>query len=311
MTKQNAYTVIRHSYRIHYQLSANEYILADTIYHLHTSPKSRIPGWCYASKATLANFIGVSEQSIYNLIKKVIKGGFVEKDPDTKFLRTTEKWQAVYDEARTWETDLDGDTKESLVPLQKRYRDTKESLVPHSTFFSQDTKESLDYNNIDSNIDSNSNKGKGFSEKQLFLIDEKAEKDKAEILTPEEQAVNEIVEFLNEKAGRNFEISKRAAGNRGEIKARLKDGYSLDECKQVISYKVRRWKGSKMAENLNPVTLFRKSNFPRYLEASISQPLKNINNEKSKPGNKNRAASQQILQRAQKRYGAGGLYTRQ
>jgi uncharacterized phage protein (TIGR02220 family) len=287
MTKQNAYTVIRHSYRLHYQLSANEYILADTIYHLHTSPKSRIPGWCYASKATLSKFIGVSEQSIYNLIKKVIKGGFVEKDPDTKFLRTTEKWQAVYDENRTWEVDLDKDTKESLVPLQKGYRDTKESLVPPSTFFSRDTKESLDYNNIDSNTDSNSNKEKGFSEKQLSLIDEKPGKDKAEILTPEEKAVNEIVQFLNKETGRNFETSKRAAGNRGEIKARLKDGYTLEECKQVIAYKVKRWKGSKMAENLNPVTLFRKSNFPRYLEASISQPLKNINNEqKAKPGNK-------------------------
>lgn len=73
----------------------------------------------------------------------------------------------------------------------------------------------------------------------------------------------EIVEYLNEKAGRQFNHS--AKGNQKFISARWNEGYKLNDFKQVIDNKVDDWSGdNKMEQYLRPATLFNQK-FDQYL----------------------------------------------
>ena len=76
--------------------------------------------------------------------------------------------------------------------------------------------------------------------------------------------VTDIIGYLNNKAGRNFKASTKAYIR--EIEGRLKEGYTVENFKYVIDVKVAEWKDdANMQQHLNPVTLFKASNFDRYL----------------------------------------------
>lgn len=86
------YTVIMHEVRLSLGLSMTEYCIADTIYKLSTGPKSKVPGWCYASKKTLAETIGLSEKAIYTILNKLESNKIIERHDKTKNIKTTQKW---------------------------------------------------------------------------------------------------------------------------------------------------------------------------------------------------------------------------
>jgi uncharacterized phage protein (TIGR02220 family) len=72
----------------------------------------------------------------------------------------------------------------------------------------------------------------------------------------------EILIFLNEKTGRNYEP---VDANLELIIARLKDGASALDLRQVVAKKSREWLADeKMAEYLRPKTLFNRTNFAQY-----------------------------------------------
>lgn len=67
--------------------------------------------------------------------------------------------------------------------------------------------------------------------------------------------LSDIIDYLNEKAGKKYR--KTVAKTNGFIKARLKEGFSLDDFKAVIDVKVAEWKDdAKMNQYLRPETLF-------------------------------------------------------
>lgn len=71
-----------------------------------------------------------------------------------------------------------------------------------------------------------------------------------------------VIEFLNAKAGRNFDIN---GANADHVVARLKDGETVEDCRAVIALKCREWKGdTKMAKYLRPETLFNRTKFATY-----------------------------------------------
>ncbi|MBU1247801.1 MAG: conserved phage C-terminal domain-containing protein, partial [Proteobacteria bacterium] len=75
--------------------------------------------------------------------------------------------------------------------------------------------------------------------------------------------VKTVIEYLNEKLGTHYKIG--AASNIKNIKARLSEGHSVDDCKKVIDNKIADWKDDeKMAKFLRPETLFG-SKFQGYL----------------------------------------------
>ena len=84
------------------------------------------------------------------------------------------------------------------------------------------------------------------------------------ITTPE----IEILQYLNELAGKRFKPIK---SNLTPIAARLKDGYTVQELKEIVQVKTLDWKNNEtMNQHLCPTTLFRPGNTDKYLNYILS-----------------------------------------
>lgn len=75
--------------------------------------------------------------------------------------------------------------------------------------------------------------------------------------------VAEVLRYLNEKAGRNFQP---VPANVKFVEARIKEGATVEQIKQVIDAKVRDWLNDpKMSEFLRPETLFNATKYAQYV----------------------------------------------
>jgi uncharacterized phage protein (TIGR02220 family) len=73
----------------------------------------------------------------------------------------------------------------------------------------------------------------------------------------------EILDFLNARTGHFY---RRTANTLKPIMARLKEGYTVRECKAVIARKFREWgRDEEMAKYLRPSTLFGAEKFSQYV----------------------------------------------
>lgn len=81
-----------------------------------------------------------------------------------------------------------------------------------------------------------------------------------------------VLGHLNEQTGKNYQDVK---ANLSLIEARLKEGFTVDQCKAVIDAKVKTWaQDEKMSAYLRPKTLFNATNFAQYageLESNASE----------------------------------------
>jgi uncharacterized phage protein (TIGR02220 family) len=90
-------------------------------------------------------------------------------------------------------------------------------------------------------------------------------KSKAEMARDAQEAkVTEVLDHLNEVTGSSYSTMRN--DNRMNIRARLREGYTVEQCKEVIDKKARKWLGTQFADNLNPSTLFDKRKFDIYLQ---------------------------------------------
>ena len=86
---------------------------------------------------------------------------------------------------------------------------------------------------------------------------------KKELVEQKPIPYREIIDYLNQKAGKSFKHS--AAGNKKVIKARWNEGYKLDQFKRVVDNKCQDWiNDEKMSQYLQPSTLFG-NKFDQYL----------------------------------------------
>jgi len=121
------FTIINHDARNKFGLTWIEYGLCDLVYNLSNNPASE-NRWCYASKNTLANMLGISKQYVHKIIIKIIKLGLIERHSQTKYLKTTQLW---FDTVIIKNTK---DSKQSLLPVNKVYSDSKQSLL-HEIYY--------------------------------------------------------------------------------------------------------------------------------------------------------------------------------
>lgn len=135
------YTTIQHNFRKENNLSCNEYVLLDMIYLLHTSPISKIQGWCYMKRETMADEIGISKQGLLNIIDRLIDSEFLIRDDETRYLKTTNKWNKVY---------FTG-SKQSVPEVNEVFFLSKESVLTSPENFPTDNNTKLN-NNINNNI---------------------------------------------------------------------------------------------------------------------------------------------------------------
>ena len=77
---------------------------------------------------------------------------------------------------------------------------------------------------------------------------------------------SEVLDYLNQKAETRY---RNAESNFKFIKARINDGFKVEDFKVVIDKKCQEWKGTEFEKYLTPETLFRPSNFEKYLNQKI------------------------------------------
>lgn len=78
----------------------------------------------------------------------------------------------------------------------------------------------------------------------------------------------QVLTHLNQKTGSRYQVCKSSLEN---IRARLGEGFSLDELVLVVDYSTAKWSEDlKMAEYLRPTTLFQPTKFPAYLKAATN-----------------------------------------
>ena len=70
--------------------------------------------------------------------------------------------------------------------------------------------------------------------------------------------IRDVLSYLNQQTGKKFRNTKH-------IEARLKDGATVEDCKRVIDTKIKDTYFIANPKYLNPETLFRPSNFDRYV----------------------------------------------
>ena len=106
------------------------------------------------------------------------------------------------------------------------------------------------------------------------LIPDTSELPCAPKAAPPEESIPDIatqaIAYLNEKAGRNFKV---VPASTKLIQARLKEGATLDDIKDVIDRKCAEWAGNpKFEQYLRPATLFNAEKFNNYV-GQIGAPL--------------------------------------
>jgi uncharacterized phage protein (TIGR02220 family) len=84
------------------------------------------------------------------------------------------------------------------------------------------------------------------------------------------EIANRIINFLNEKASKRFTLSET---NQKHIMARLEFGATEKDCEEVILNQLRDKHFIENPKYLNPETLFRPSNFEKYLNNTPDKKL--------------------------------------
>lgn len=94
-----------------------------------------------------------------------------------------------------------------------------------------------------------------------FLADQKTERLRQKAQRRSEAI--EVLNFLNEKTKKRF---RPVEANLKPIEARLASGVSVQDCRSIIALKYREWSSDEeFKKHINPITLFRPSNFEKYL----------------------------------------------
>lgn len=85
------------------------------------------------------------------------------------------------------------------------------------------------------------------------------------------ESITEIISYLNSILNTRYRVNNKVTQK--HIKARIQEGFTIDDFKVVIDKKVKEWRGSEMEQYLRPETLFG-TKFESYLNAKINNQAK-------------------------------------
>jgi hypothetical protein len=100
------YTTIIHPIRKSLCLSCNEYIVLDQIYRL--SHNDKYGGWCVASKAKIAEWLDLSEKTVFRAVERLIIKELISKDKQTGWIKTTDSWNEQIANSGDWAIAFNG-----------------------------------------------------------------------------------------------------------------------------------------------------------------------------------------------------------
>ena len=190
----------------------------------------------HGSLTYLESWTNSTRPTVISSLKSLVKKGLIEKEEQTingvKYCSYRAKTST--DEAKGVVKKFNDGSKEILHEVVKKFNDGSKEILPNNIL----------YNIVDNIVDNN--------------IVENAEKYDMKIIT-------EIIDYLNEKAHKNYRSNNKTTIR--HINARLKEGRTLSDFKQVIDNRCATWLGTDMEQYLRPSTLFG-SKFESYLNAS-------------------------------------------
>lgn len=256
---------------------------------------------CYASNEYLSRFVQITPTSCSGIISNLKKSGilFEPKKFDGRKRYLSVNTNFLYDMPTI---NMDADLKKDLSSILNIDRQTNEKdkaayKKPEGSISNIDRQPNenhnhinIDYNigyNVVDNIDNNKEKTDfSFSEssQDLIPLNDKKELEKSNSANfvnnkqsePAESAkyffeVTQILALLTERSGVKYRVPEtKSAIERYDpyklIKERISDGAKLEDFFAIIEMKHNEWSGTKIYKNFIPSTLFRKSNFDKYLQ---------------------------------------------
>lgn len=191
---------------------------------------------CFASNNHFADFFGVTPGRASQIVNSLKKKGYIEVTYERNGKQVVRRLIRVVRK-------LNGGIKNS----KRGYLENAEGS-----------------NTVFSNTESNTEEGSkaGQSPATPSPVNEK-----------EKIPYKEIIEYLNEKAGKSFKYTGEE--HREYIRARWRNGYRIEDFKKVIDNKCSDWlgvtsrDGQDMTKYLRPKTLFAKKHFDDYLNEQI------------------------------------------
>ncbi|WP_179154438.1 conserved phage C-terminal domain-containing protein [Citrobacter freundii] len=75
----------------------------------------------------------------------------------------------------------------------------------------------------------------------------------------------QVLSYLNQTTGSRYQVCSTSLEN---IRARLREQFTVDDLCLVVDYKNADWRDSEQAQYLRPATLFIQKNFPGYLQSA-------------------------------------------
>ena len=82
--------------------------------------------------------------------------------------------------------------------------------------------------------------------------------------------IKQVIDYLNERLGSNYKSN--TPKTRDKIKARINEGFVLEDFKRVIDIKFIEWKGTEFEKYLRPETLFG-TKFESYLNQKVKKTI--------------------------------------
>ena len=119
------------------------------------------------------------------------------------------------------------------------------SYILKGSGISSGTRLEPDWNQIGTKLEPQYSIDKYSIDKNKYIVEQ----------SPTEYPFKEIIDYLNEKTGKAYKYSTETTQR--HIRARIKEGFTLEDFKNVIDWKVSQWGSEeKMERYLRPQTLF-------------------------------------------------------
>jgi uncharacterized phage protein (TIGR02220 family) len=252
---------------------------------------------CYASNEYLSKFVQITPTSCSGIISNLKKSGllFEPKKFDGRKRYLSVNTNFLYDMPTI---NMDADLKKDLGSISNIERQTNEKdntayKKPEGSIkdFVRQPNENHNHINIDYNIVNNIDYNKEKSDfsflendQQLISLNDKKELEKVSSanfvndkqIEPAESAkyffeVTQVLALLTDRSGVKFVIPKTKSGIEKYdpyklIKERISDGAKVEDIIAIVEMKNKEWQGTEIYKNFVPSTLFRKSNFEKYLQ---------------------------------------------
>ena len=271
MIKDNSYIVIPGWVINKYQLKGNALMIYSIIYGFCQDRTSCFCG----SLQYLQEWTCSTRQGVIKVLKELVEKGLIRKEENFP----TNKYYIIFEDELDNSEQNSLDSKQSLPECKQSLHSSKQSLhnninnnIVNNIDINISSDEDINTDNININND-HINTNNNFNKKENNIYKEKKSNSYGQNCELE-TSVSEIISYFNKVCHTNFKST--TAATKKYIKARLKEGFSIDDFKIVIDYMYSIWgikpikfsNGQTSDNYLRPSTLFGPK-MEEYLQSAI------------------------------------------